>query len=185
MEQLINLIHKLLPEVEVIEAMLGPYFLHQELAKGEELLHLGQVCRSYFFVSKGLLRVYFLNDGEEYTSFFAFEDYFFTEIESFLSAKASNFSIVATEKSDILLIDRDNLSLLAEKYPFWNAFLLKIHEQTQLHLIEAIHSFQIASAKERYEQLFAYPRYLQRVKQKDLSTMLGITKHTLSRLRKK
>ena len=49
--------------------------------------------------------------------------------------------------------------------------------------METIELFQRQSAKKRYEALFSFPAFIQKVKQKDLATMLGMTKYSISRLK--
>ena len=181
---LVNAINETL-NIEVAEANeLSPHFKRKHIKKGSTLLGFNQICRHYFYVEKGALRVYFIEDGQEFTSWFAFENYFFTELESYLTASFSKYAIVAIEDCHILEISKNNMESMLSKYKWWQDFLLATQEQTILKLTETIKSFQTLSAKDRYKDLFNHPDFLQRITQKDLSTMLGITRHSLSRIRK-
>lgn len=185
MDKLITQIKRLHPNIDLSGIGLGNWFRSRQLRKNETLLSFNSKCRHYYFVNKGCLRIFSLEDGQEYTSWFAFDNYFFTELESYTHQTSSNYSIIATEETEILEIGKNDMDDLLSKFNWWKDYLLSSQQQTVLKLIEAIKSFQTQSAKERYENLFNYPDLIQRTKQKDLSTMLGISRHSLSRLRKK
>jgi CRP-like cAMP-binding protein len=178
-------LQKLNPDLDINGTELETCFHLRQLVKNEVLLSFQSVCRYYYFINKGALRIFFLESGQEYTSWFAFENYFFTELESYTNSSFSNYCIVATEETEILEISKSEMDNLLTKYDWWKNFLLINQQQTIVKLTEAIKSFQTQSAKDRYEDLFNYPDFIQRTKQKDLSTMIGITRHSLSRLRKK
>lgn len=182
-DKLIEQIKKSNPNINATE--LDGCFRLRQLGKDETLLSFHSVCRHYYFVNKGSLRIFFLKDGQEYTSWFAFENYFFTELESYANQTFSNYAIVATEETEILEINKTNMDELLTKYDWWKDYLLFSHQQTIIKLTEHIGSFQSDTAKERYEELFDHPEFIQRTKQKDLSSMIGITRHSLSRIRKK
>ena len=80
MEKLIAYIQKTIPKLKIEEKLLGEAFQKEVLTKDALLLDFGQVCEHYYFVNKRALRIFFYDDnGEEYTSWIAFENYFFTE----------------------------------------------------------------------------------------------------------
>ena len=164
---------------------LDTLFELKKLSKNQILLKTDVICKYYYFVNIGALKVTYLNDGEVITSFFAFENYFFTEFESYATGKATKYEIVAIENCEILQISKPKMDFLFNKYPIWRFFLNKTQEETIIKLIDILHQFQTKSASNRYEELFKNPDFIQRAKQKDLSSMLGITKHSLSRIRKK
>jgi CRP-like cAMP-binding protein len=182
--QLIEYIKKSFLQTDIDKVEIDRYFQIKTLKKNETLLSLNSICRNYYFVNKGVLRVYFIHEGEEHTSWFAFENYFFTELESYINETFSNYCIKAVEDCEILEISKSNINTVFSKYKWWQEFLLFTQQQTILKLIETIKSFQTLSANDRYQDLFKHPDFLQRTTQKDLAKMLGITKHTLSRLRK-
>jgi len=154
------------------------------IKKGQLLLSAGKICSHYYFVNRGALRVYYLHDGKEISNWFAFEDYFFTELESYTLEKPSMFYIEAMEDCEILALNREQMNQLLS-YSFGQEYLRKVWEYAFIHLNKVIVSFQTKTAKERYEDLFRYPDFLQRTKQKDLSSMLGVTDSSLSRIRGK
>lgn len=185
MEKFIRQIQNFVPEAQIKPSDLEPFCVPISLRKDDVLLSLGNVCKHYYFVNEGVLRIFYLFEGKEFTNWVAFENYFFTELESYTSGKSSQYEIVATEKTEVLKIHKDKVDFLFEHYDWWRKFLFVNHQETVLNLIKVIQSFQAQSATDRYEELFRYPAFLQKIKQKDLATMLGITRYSLSRLRGK
>jgi len=160
-------------------------FRTKTLKKDQFLIKAGQYCDHYYFVEQGTLRIFSTVNDKEITSWFAFQDYFFTELESYTHKSQTRFSIQAEEKSLISYVSRKEMDALLNKYPRWNEFIRKIWEFSFIKLQQVTLSFQAQSAGERYEDLFKYPYFFRKTKQKDLASMLGITKFSLSRLRRK
>src|SRR6478609_6517478 len=82
------------------------YFSTIEAAKKQNLLVEGKICKSNFFVTKGCLRLFFINEkGVEQTLQFALENWWIADYTSFSSQKPSDYYIQAVEKSGILALD--------------------------------------------------------------------------------
>jgi CRP/FNR family transcriptional regulator, anaerobic regulatory protein len=160
-------------------------FQSKILEKDTYLIKAGQYCDSYYFVVEGILRIYTEINDKEITSWFAFKDYFFTELESYVSKSQTRFNIQAIEKCEVFYIQRKSMDTLSLKYPKWNEFIRKIWELSFIKLQQVVLSFQTQTAGERYEDLFNHPHFIQKTKQRYLASMLGITKSSLSRLRRK
>ncbi len=72
-----------------------PYFEKREFKKKMNLLEKGKVCRSNYFVVKGCLRMFFINEkGTEQTIQFAMEDWWLADYTSF--SKQSRFRLLYT-----------------------------------------------------------------------------------------
>ena len=60
------------------------YFNMKSVAKKENILEEGQVCKYHFFVLKGILRKFFVNEkGVEQTTEFAIENWWMTDNMAF------------------------------------------------------------------------------------------------------
>ncbi|GIM54560.1 Crp/Fnr family transcriptional regulator [Capnocytophaga cynodegmi] len=185
MEKFIDYIQALVPNCSVAPLDLEDFFSLKSLAKGEILLSKGSICKHYYFVNQGVLKIYYFNDlGEERTSWVAFEGYFFTELESFTKGTPSQYEIIATEATEVLQIHKAHIDLLIEKYDWFAKFLFYNQQETILNLTKTIELFQNQSAKNRYEALFSYPNFIQKVKQKDLASMLGMSKYSMCRVKR-
>lgn len=91
----------------------------------------------------------------------------------------------AIEDTTILYITRVEMEKLFEDVPIFETFIRKFWEQIISHLIGNMISFQTETAEKRYEKAMKHPKLLQRVPLKYLSSYLGITPSSLSRLRKR
>lgn len=160
-------------------------FRSKMIKKNSFLLKEGQFCDSYYFVETGALRIFTIHDEKEVTTWFAFDKYFFTEPESYINGCRSRFHIQAMEQSVIYSISRKNMDEFLDKSRQWNEFIRKNWEQAFIKLQDVVQSFQAQTASDRYETLFNHPEFLQKARQKDLASMLGVTPFSLSRLRGK
>ena len=160
-------------------------FQTKKIKKGRFLVRSGQTSNEFMFIEKGCLRVYWERDSSEVTGWFAFEDEFFCELSSFIPQQASTFGVQAIEDTTILYITRAEMEKLFVEVPVFETFIRKFWEQIIFHLVGNMISFQTETAEKRYEKAMKHPKLLQRVPLKYLSSYLGITPSSLSRLRKR
>ena len=154
--------------------------------KGEFVLREGEKCKYSFFVEKGLLRQYSIDEkGKEHIIQFAPENWFMTDRESVYFDQPSSYFIQALEDTVTFLLDEGlffELSLADPSFMEFNNKLLHNHIR---HLQKRITQLQSASAEERYlDFIRMYPDLLLRVPQTFISSYLGITPESLSRVRK-
>lgn len=164
--------------------MIVSKFSELDIGKGKHLVKKGQVVTSFFFIKKGGLRIYFNKDDKQVTGWLAFENEFFTELNSLKTGKPTYFNIEAIEDTTLLVIDKTQMELLYQTFPLWQQFGRQIWENAFLKVVEAILSYQTMTAEERYLALLQQSDILQRVPLKQLASYLGVTQTSLSRLRK-
>jgi signal-transduction protein with cAMP-binding, CBS, and nucleotidyltransferase domain len=168
-----NEIHEILSAFAIIE-----------IKKGDHLIKENTFCKYYYFLEKGSLRiVYHLKDISE-TPWVIFEGSFFTEMISMKSKKRSNIRLEAMEPSVVYAIDENSLNILCDKVKSFERYLRLTWEESLYRVIERTVLQQYNSAKERYETLSSNKALIQRIPQKYLASILGITPYTLSRLRR-
>src|SRR4051812_28609716 len=81
-------------EKEILASLLKSF----SFKKKAFLLEQGEICRANYFVVKGCLRLYFIDiKGVEQTTQFAIENWWITDLTSFLFQKPSEFYIQAAE----------------------------------------------------------------------------------------
>lgn len=156
----------------------------QEFSKDTILLELGEVANYLSVLVEGSVRAIYHKDGKEITSWFGFDGDFISSFYSFVSRKSSPESIVTTSDCKIFSISHEDLQFLYEKDSIWNKLGRIVTEQYYIEYRERILSLQSMSAAERYDDLLnKHPDILDKVKLGHLSSYLGITQETLSRLR--
>jgi CRP-like cAMP-binding protein len=162
-------------------------FKLKETKRGEVLLETGSVCRHMYFVNKGCLRIYLLDDaGHESTRFLIPEGRFGTAFPSFILQEPSQAFIQSIESSEILYLTYADFRKLPNILPAWEKLYRMNLEQDYIASIKRIESLITMSAKERYA-LFVEnnPRLIQRIPAKIIADYLGISQETLSRLKSK
>ncbi|WP_214073823.1 Crp/Fnr family transcriptional regulator [Mucilaginibacter sp. dw_454] len=157
------------------------------IKKKDFLLTPGKVCRGNYFVSEGLLRLYFINKKEqEQITQFALENWWITDYDSLDSQKPSRFYIQAIEDAEVIAWNQEVQEELIQAIPqlerYFRLILQRAYAATQRR-IEYIYSF---TDEERYRNFSnRFPDFLQRVPQYMLASYLGFTPQFLSKIRAK
>ncbi|AXT59592.1 Crp/Fnr family transcriptional regulator [Aquimarina sp. AD10] len=166
--------------------------LHSKLVienygKGDVLIKQGQICSSLKFVISGVYRVYQLNNGKEITSYFNYESRnpFIASFVSLLKAQPSNEIIECIVPGKVLSIKYSYWTALYNISQSFNTFGRLMAEFNYILAIERIESLQYLSASDRYEKFIKlYPDLLNMIPHHYISSYLGITPESLSRIRK-
>lgn len=157
-----------------------------ELKKYDQFLSVGDVCRYWCFVEKGLMRTYYFKKGKDVTKALSQEGTVFSSYDSLFTGMPSNMAIQALEPSVIYAVPKIKIDELCDKYPQAERLYKKILEYYFLSCHHRIESLQFESAEERYENLIdKIPQVLMRVPSFYVASYLSITPETLSRVRTK
>lgn len=157
-----------------------------EVEKGRVLVQPGKRSSSFYFVEKGMLRMYSLSEeGKEYVLHFAPENWIVGDRGSVYFDETPFFYIDAVEDSIVFRFSTslmDQLTTMCSDFRRNNDRLLHNHIR---HLNRRIALLQGANALERYLNFIElYPNVLLRVPQWMVASYLGITPESLSRVRK-
>lgn len=157
----------------------------KKVTKKELLLREGTVCEYLYFVEKGCLRLYIINEkGNEQTLQFAIENWWLTDYMSFDSQKPSHFYIQAVESSDIIAIHKSDIEQLFIDIPklerYFRITLQKSFAASQMRIKYLF----TMSAEERYHHFNShFPEFVQRVPQYMLASYLDFSAEFLSKIR--
>lgn len=148
------------------------------IPKGQILLCKGDIATKTYYVHKGLLRSYTIDEkGKEHIFMFAPEDWIMTDMVSQTYHTPSDLFIDALEDTEIEILDRE---ILAQNNTIEMQKLMKRAAVLQKRVLLLMS----ATAKERYEDFIkTYPNIVQRVPQKMIASYLGITPEALSKIR--
>jgi signal-transduction protein with cAMP-binding, CBS, and nucleotidyltransferase domain len=154
--------------------------------KGHYLIKAGQSTANLFVLQTGLVRGFYIKNDKEINTWFASENIVLGSALPLFSNHPSKENIQLLEDSIFHYISNQNLQELYKKYPDFNTIGRKIAEDYCLLLEDRIASLQVDSAEDRYRNLINdFPNILQRVSLGHISSYLGITQATLSRIRGK
>jgi CRP/FNR family transcriptional regulator, anaerobic regulatory protein len=174
------------PLSDALKQDLEGYFEIVEAPKGYHLLRAGQRCEFVFVVITGLVRMYYIKDGEEVCSRFAESQQLILSVNSFYASKPGYEYIEAIEASVIARIHYQKLEQLYRKHIEFNFIARVITQQYFIRSEERLYLLRKQTAEQRYEYLCnKYPSVVQRVPLMYIATYLGMTIETLSRVRKK
>lgn len=181
--QFLSKIDAFTPE-EVME--LASQIAVQEVKKDTVLVHQGKVCRLCFFVLKGCLRQYTLEDGIEKTIAFYTEDQAINFFTSKNNQTPSGSSLATLEDALILVGNPEEEMEMYAKFPKLERIAQAMVEQDFGKTQDAFASFITSSPEQRYLNLLQErPDLIQRVPQRLLASYLGMTPESLSRIRKR
>lgn len=184
-----NFIYFLLKKCGVNEkgyAQIKNTIITLNVKKGDNLLKPGDICNRTFFVEKGLLRTYALNEeGHINIIQFATEGWIAADRSSFFFKLPATYYIDAIEDTTIIIIDNNLLNLISETTPSFSKNNQKLIQNHVRQLNARITSLLGDSAESRYLKFIKrYPDVLLRVPQWMVASYLGITPESLSRVRK-
>lgn len=158
-----------------------------QLAANETYIRAGDTERRLAYIEQGIMRAYIIKDnGDDATLFLRWEKQFIASHEAIIQRKPSRFIYRALEPVKLLEIDYDVLEDVLKTHPEYeplrNFFLMRMLSES-LNMLE---SFVTLSPEERYRNLLS-ERFdlVNRVPDKYIASMLGITPVSLSRIRKR
>ena len=158
----------------------------KEIPKHTLLLSEDQISQAFYFVVKGCVRMYYLVDGVEKTTFFYTEGAFVSSYKSFTQQVPAPHFLQAVEDTFLSVISIESAHQLLQLFPRFE-FLARIAMESELSVYQdMIASFVTLNAEQRYLKLLeTQPDLLQRIPQHFIATYLGVSPETLSRIRKR
>ena len=168
-------------------ASILPFFKVIEVKKKETLMLDGEICKSMFFVVKGCLRKFFVNEkGVEQTMEFAIENWWISDTFAYERQIKSDFYIQAVEKSVILEINLQTQEELLKKHPLMERYFRMIYQRAYAASERRIRYLYEMSREELYMHFSThYPEFIQRIPQYLIASYLGFTPEYLSEIRAK
>lgn len=170
------------------ENLIETFWIEKTLEKGDYLLRNGEICRTDNFVVSGTLKAFYINaeTGKEEILYFAIENWWATDIESFQKQKLSMYNIQAIEKTTLLQIHYHSFQEMLKQIPKLERFFRIILENYLGSIQRRIILNKVLDAEQRYlDFLENYPKIADKVPNYLIASYLGITAEFLSRIRKK
>ncbi|WP_296149633.1 Crp/Fnr family transcriptional regulator [uncultured Flavobacterium sp.] len=168
------------------EALVTVAFQPKKLRKKQYFLQEGDVCKNVGFIVKGAMKQYSVDDkGTEHIVHLYLENYWAGDRESSIMLTPSKYNIDAWEDTEMLTITRAEMLDLMDKIPALVKMIRLMDERNAIANQRRLNSTISNTAEKRYEEFATnHPQFIQRFPQHIIASFLGITKETLSRIRK-
>ena len=184
MDLLIQAIEKISPLPDDCKEAFLSAWQYQEVPKDHMLLRENTVSDQFFFLEKGVARIYYHKNEKEVTEWIAMDRQFFLSITSFFERTPSHLAIHTLEPSQLYSIRQADFLRLADQYHAVEKLLRKMVTSSLILSQQRMDSIQFETAQQRYERLLEQsPGIIQRVPLSYIASFLGVTLETLSRIR--
>jgi CRP-like cAMP-binding protein len=174
------------PLSEIELELIKDAFIPKKLKRRQFFLQEGDLCKYFAFIVNGAMRQYLIDDkGIEHIVHLGIENWWVGDRESWVMLTPSIYYIDAWEDTELLLITRADTLKLVKQLPAFDEMVRGMDERNNISTQRRITSSISLTAEKRYVDFTnSHPYFLQRFPQHIIASYLGITKDTLSRVRK-
>lgn len=160
-------------------------FRVRKFLKNQFVVQNGDICHYENFVISGCLKAFYIDDnGEEHVVFFAVENWWMTDLGSFITQTPAQLNVQCLENSILAQIHYNDLQQLYSEVPKLERFFRLIIQNAFVAAQKRVIDNFSLSATERYLKFRdRYPNIEQRVPQYLIASYIGITKEFLSKIR--
>lgn len=157
----------------------------QKVKKKAFLLEAGQVCKYEWYVIKGCVRTFYIDDnGFDVNLMFAVEDWWLSDLQSYTEEKPSRLFIQALEDSVLWRITKQNKEKVFDKIPKFERMFRIMLQRSNIAMQYRLLQTYTLTAEERYQEFIKhYPKIPQRIPQHHIASFLGISPEFLSKIR--
>ena len=157
----------------------------RKLLKGQFFLQQGDICKFSGFVIKGCTKTFYVDDeGQEHVVMFSIEDWWTSDMGSFISQKPADFNVQCLENTELIYFSFEDQEQMLREIPKLERFFRIIIERAFVASQKRVVRNMSMSAKDRYLHFrHVYPKIEQRIPQYLIASYLGITKEFLSKIK--
>lgn len=158
----------------------------QSYQKGEYFLAAPQKSKELGFILNGVFRYYVIDDeGNKITGLFLQKNDFIVELKSFLEEGPSEGSFQAETDAELFIFDHAVHQKLRLLVSGWDDALKRIFQEKLIEELKFTRGIVNNDAASSYRSFVEkYPEMASSVSDKHLASYLGITKFSLSRIKK-
>jgi len=173
-------IHRIRPAAR---AALNDLLETEHYGKNELIQETGNSCRTVYFISSGIARIFYYKDGEDVTEHFAFAGDVIVRAESLFTGEPTPKGIQALQEVELVAINAVKLFALYDSHHDIERLFRLIFEQEYVATIKRVERLQFQNATERYLDLLKATDLVNQIPLRYIASYLGITQVSLSRIR--
>jgi len=183
----LDYLHAIEPLSDGLRQHLENILKTRHVKKKEILLRPGHISCHIYFITKGLLRAYYIKNSEvEISSWFMKEGDVVVSIESFYQQKESFEYIEALEDTDLFYIEHSELEYIYKHFKEFNTIGRVLTIKYLILWAQQLRMLRMNNAQERYDWLKSnFADILHRVPQNYLATFMDKTPVTFSNTKKR
>lgn len=138
-------------------------------------------------ILEGAARIYYISEaGNEISYLLQVNGDVVGDYASYITGQASNVQIQTLIKTDIIYFQKKDIDALIHSDVFWLGFAKMMSDRAFLNAKQRIDELFFFTPEQRYLNLLKKsPEIMHKIPQKHISTYLGITPQSLSRIRKR
>ena len=180
-------INRHVPLTEADETAVAGWLRPKSVKRKDWLLRAGEVCTQENFILKGCFRMFVTDqNGFDHVMFFCVENWWASDLSSFLTQTPATMSIQALEDSELLQLSKPGFDALNAETPCFEHYFRILFQNAFVAQQRRVVQNLTLLAAQRYEAFqTTWPLLDQRVPQKDIASYLGITPEFLSLIRRK
>ncbi len=184
MKELLSLLNNIHPMSPQLRQYLSEKLRTTTIERKGFLLSAGNVSRHIYFIKKGLLRCFYVEEDREICTKFMKEGDIIVSAYSFFLQRQSIEFIQAIEDAMLIYICYDELQYMYKHFPEFNTIGRVITTKSYLLSEQRINFIRRQQASRRYNAMLEkFPDLVLRVPAKYIASYLGISEETLSRVR--
>lgn len=155
-----------------------------KIQKGEYVVKEGDRCQDVYWITKGLVRQYYIKGDREVTEYLACENHIVMCIESLFKEEPSRQMIVALENTVAYAISRPMIEQIAMRSVNIQILFRKILEESLVLSQVKADILRFSSVKDRYLRFVEMePKIITRAPLNYVASLLQMTPESLSRVR--
>ncbi|MDR0227573.1 MAG: Crp/Fnr family transcriptional regulator [Flavobacteriaceae bacterium] len=183
MEDILTYFEKLSSLSDKSKRVLFDLIEKEHYSKGDIIQPIGSRCRTIYFITEGVARIFYYKDGTDITEHFAFDSNIIIRAESLFTEQPTSKGIQALTTLTLIRINSDDLFALFDLYKDIERLFYKIITHEYIALTKRVEQLQNNTATERYRELLRQTTLVNEIPLKYIATYLGITDVSLSRIR--
>ena len=149
------------------------------------LLQEGETCTHSFFVTKGILRNYTIDEnGVEHVVSFACPGWWIADMYSYLSQRPGHSYIEVNEDAEVLLLSKENQEKLYAEVPKMERFFRILIENSLVANQQRMIDNMTFTAEARYDKFSKkYAGLIHCLPQKQIASYIGVTPEFFSKMK--